>query len=192
MRGTESALRQCMEIHWHNPDAVGEQDRDRTEHRLRRLAAEREGDLIDIWIDLQENPHHRHGGDEAVIRCQARDAELVSRRKADEAGLALREALAAFEREVHELRGRRTHARVERPAPPPHLGVIDHIQRDDGFGFLLTDAGDRVYFHRNAVRPELGFDALREGDRVALELEAGEKGLQATVVEPPPPDAPRP
>lgn len=181
-----------MEIHWHNPGAIPESERERVEDRLLRLAAEREGDLIDVWIDVHENPHHRHGGDEVVIRCQARNADLVSRRKADEAGLALREALAAFERDVHDLRERRTGIRSERPAAPPHLGIVDRVHRERGFGFLLTDGGEQVYFHRNALRPELDFEGLTEGDRVALDLERGEKGLQATVVMPPPPDAPRP
>jgi cold shock CspA family protein len=38
----------------------------------------------------------------------------------------------------------------------------------------------------------LDFEALEEGQRVGLNLEGGEKGPQATVVLPPPPDAPAP
>jgi cold shock CspA family protein len=49
-----------------------------------------------------------------------------------------------------------------------------------------------VYFHRNAVRPGLRFQELEEGQRVALNFEAGEKGLQATVVAAPAPDASAP
>lgn len=37
-----------------------------------------------------------------------------------------------------------------------------------------------------------GREALAEGQRVGLNLEGGEKGPQATVVLPPPPDAPVP
>lgn len=181
-----------MEIHWHNPHAVREGDRVRTERRLARLASEREGDLIDIWIDLQENEHHRHGGNQVVIRCQARDADLISKRKADEPGLALREALAAFEREVHELRNRRSEPVVVQAGGPAVLGIVDQVFAERGFGFVLTDGGEQVYFHRNAVRPELDFEQLESGARVSLEMEGGEKGLQATVVAPAPPDAPGP
>jgi cold shock CspA family protein len=63
---------------------------------------------------------------------------------------------------------------------------------DDDYGFILTDAGEQVYFHRNAVHGGLAFERLAEGDRVGLNFEAGENGLQATVVRPAPPGAPAP
>jgi cold shock CspA family protein len=66
--------------------------------------------------------------------------------------------------------------------------VIDVVQRDDGYGFILTDAGDRVYFHRNAVSGGLEFESLAEGQRIGLDIEAGNEGPQATVVVPAPPD----
>jgi cold shock CspA family protein len=75
---------------------------------------------------------------------------------------------------------------------PPHLGIVDRIFPEDGYGFVLTDAGEQVYFHRNAVQGALDFEGLVEGDRVSLNLEAGDEGPQATVVLPAPPDAPAP
>jgi cold shock CspA family protein len=68
------------------------------------------------------------------------------------------------------------------------MGVIDSVLHGPGYGFILTDAGDRVYFHRNALKQGLEFHALEEGQRVGLNFEAGEKGLQATAVMMPPPD----
>jgi cold shock CspA family protein len=62
----------------------------------------------------------------------------------------------------------------------------------EGYGFLLTDEGERVYFHRNCVRDPLRFEQLDEGQRVSLQVEAGEKGMQATVVAAPPLGAPAP
>ena len=44
-----------------------------------------------------------------------------------------------------------------------------------------------MYFHRNALHGGLDFERLEEGQRVGLDVEGGEKGLQATVVRPPPP-----
>ena len=52
---------------------------------------------------------------------------------------------------------------------------------EEGYGFILTDAGERVYFHRNAVQNGSTFGALEEGQRVGLQIESGEKGLQATL-----------
>jgi cold shock CspA family protein/ribosome-associated translation inhibitor RaiA len=180
-----------MQIHWHQADSIPEEERSAVAARLEALAAGHT-DLIDLWIDVEESRHHRHGGDAVAIRCQARGREIVARHEADEAGLALREALAAFERDVRRWRERRIRARSEAPAAPPRLGIVDRVLRDAGYGFLLTDAGERVYFHANALTRGLRFETLNEGDRVGLDYEPGEKGPQAIFVEPAPPDAPSP
>jgi cold shock CspA family protein len=70
--------------------------------------------------------------------------------------------------------------------------VIDRVNTEEGYGFILTDGGERVYFHRNALKGGLALEALTEGSRVGLGLEAGDEGLQATHVRPAPPDAPVP
>jgi cold shock CspA family protein/ribosome-associated translation inhibitor RaiA len=180
-----------MEIHWRNLATLRDEERAAIEERLRSLAAGHE-DLIDIRIAGRESGHHRHGEKEVRITCQARGKELVAARSRADLGLALNEALDAFEREVHRLRERRRDRSLERPAEPPLLGIVDRVFREEGYGFLLTDAGDRVYFHRNAVKEGLDFARLEEGDRVALNVVGGRDGPQATTVVAPPPDAPRP
>ena len=90
------------------------------------------------------------------------------------------------------MRHRRTQQRNEKPAGPPELGIVDAVFGAAGYGFILTDGGEQIYFHRNAVQGALAFERLTEGDRVGLNYEAGERGLQATVVRPAPPDAPGP
>ncbi|HET6304398.1 MAG TPA: cold shock domain-containing protein [Myxococcota bacterium] len=181
-----------MEIHWHHVGTtLRDEERAAIEERLRSLAAGHD-DLIDVRITGRESGHHRHGEKEVRIVCQARGKELVAARSRADLGLALHEALDAFEREVHRLRERRRDRSLERPAEPPLLGIVDRVFRDEGYGFLLTDSGDRVYFHRNAVKEGLDFARLEEGDRVALNVEAGREGLQATTVVAPPPDAPAP
>jgi CspA family cold shock protein len=75
---------------------------------------------------------------------------------------------------------------------PPELGIIDEVFADQGYGFILTDGGESVYFHGNALHGGLELEGLEEGQRVAFNIEGGEKGLQATVVRPAPPDAPSP
>jgi cold shock CspA family protein/ribosome-associated translation inhibitor RaiA len=180
-----------MELHWHHPEVFREADRVAAEERVADLALDRT-DLIDVRITARRTGHHRHGGQEVRITCEARGKEIVAARTRPDAGLALNEALDVFEREVWRMRHRRTQEREERPAPPPELGVIDDILSDEGYGFILTDAGERVYFHRNAVRGGLEFERLETGQRVGLNLEGGAKGPQATVVVAPPPDEPGP
>lgn len=180
-----------MQIHWTHPEHLRAEDRSASEARLARLAAD-QSDLIDLRIVVRPTRHHRHGGHEVRITCQARGKEIVATREREDAGLALNEAVDAFEHEVRRLRERRRTRRAERPAEPPHLGLVDRIFRRDGYGFVLTDAGEEVYFHRNAVHGGLDFESLEEGQRVGLNIEPGREGPQATAIRPAPPDAPSP
>lgn len=180
-----------MELHWHRPQVFQEQDRLGAEARIAELARDRT-DLIDVRISAGRTLHHRHGGQEVRITCQARGKEIVVTRTRPDAGLALNEALDVFEREVWRMRERRTQQRQQRAPEPPVLGVVDEVFVHGDYGFILTDAGERVYFHRNAVGQGLDFEQLTEGQRVGLNIEGGEQGPQATVVVAPPPDAPAP
>ena len=177
-----------MEIHWVNPGLFRESDRSLVEERIRELT-QGHSDVIDVRIAARQTGHHRHGGQEVRITCEARGKEIVAARARPDAGLALNEAMDVFERELRRLRDRRSGRREEREhhAPPAELGVIDRVLGDEDHGFILTDAGERVYFHRNALHGALDFERLEEGQRVGLDIEAGEKGLQATVVRPAPP-----
>jgi ribosome-associated translation inhibitor RaiA/cold shock CspA family protein len=180
-----------MELHWHHPEAFREQDRRAAEERIAELARDH-SDLIDVRIAARITGHHQHGGQEVRITCEARGKELVASRSAADPGLALNEAVEVFEREVRRMRRRRAQKRVERPPVPPELGVVDEIRRDQDCGFILSDGGDRIYFHRNAVRGGLVFERLEEGQRVGLNIEGGVQGPQATVVVAPPPDVSTP
>jgi cold shock CspA family protein/ribosome-associated translation inhibitor RaiA len=180
-----------MEVHWVRPEVFREAEREAAMARIEELARERT-DLIDIRITAKTTAHHRHGGNEVRIICAARGKEIVAARTRPDAGEALNEAIEAFEREVWRMRDRRVQQRGERVPGPPELGVIDEVRLEEGYGFILTDAGERVYFHRNAVRSGLEFERLEEGQRVGLDIEGGEQGPQATFVEAAPPDAPGP
>jgi ribosome-associated translation inhibitor RaiA len=171
-----------VQVHWRNPNELTEETRSDTEARLQRLA-NGHSDLIDTWIDVARDGHHRKGHGRVAIRCQARGTELVAHGEREDTELALHDALQVFEREVKRMRERRKDRRIERPAVAQR-GVIDSLRPDADHGFLITDAGERVYFHRNALAGGLTFEALQEGQAVALEVEAGDQGLQATFVRP--------
>lgn len=175
-----------MKIHWVGFRELEDSVRAEVEARLEGLAA-KHTDLIDLRIAGRQTRHHQHGEREVRITCQARGREIVAARTRADLGLALNEALDVFEREVHRLREkRRDLSRIGEPTPP-HLGIVDRIFREDGYGFILTDGGEQVYFHRNAVKEGLDFERLEESDRVALNMESGREGPQATTVVAPPP-----
>lgn len=174
-----------MEIHWVGLTDLDEQERGEVEARLQMLA-EGHSDLIDLRITGHRTRHHHHGEAEVRITCQARGKELVAARTRPDLGLALNEVVDAFEREVHRLREKRRDASRMLPPEPPLQGIVDRIFREEGYGFILTDDGVQVYFHRNAVKEGLDFDRLQEAQRVALEIEGGREGPQATTVVAPP------
>jgi len=180
-----------MEIHWKGGSTLRDEERGAIESRLRELEGGRR-DLIDVRIALADATHHRHGAKDARIACRLLGREVVSSRSAEDLRLALDQAVDVFEQEVRRIRDLREIRHEERPSGPPHLGIVDRVLAEEGYGFILTDEGERVYFHRNAVHGALDFARLEEGQRVALNFEAGRDGLQATAVVPPPPDAPAP
>ena len=180
-----------LAIEWHHADGLRPEQREAADARLLALEGGQR-DLIAVRIAARETTHHRHGAKEVRIAGRSHGHELVSLRTAPDLALALEAALDAFERELRELRERRRGSREARNTGPRHAGIVDRILVREGYGFILTDAGEKVYFHRNAVHGKLAFEQLAEGDRVALEFEAGREGLQATAVVEPPPGTPSP
>lgn len=57
-------------------------------------------------------------------------------------------------------------------------GTITRLMRDRGYGFISTEDGKDIFFHRTALR-DLGFDSLREGQSLEFEIEEGPKGPRA-------------
>jgi len=60
-------------------------------------------------------------------------------------------------------------------------GTIRRLMRDRGYGFIATEDGKDIFFHRTALRG-LRFDSLKEGQSVEFEVETGPKGPRAADV----------
>jgi cold shock CspA family protein/ribosome-associated translation inhibitor RaiA len=176
-----------VEIHWHHVDEIPHDQRASIEERLRVLGAEHD-DLIDVRISGQDSGHHRQGGKQISIACLARGKEIVAVRDELTHALALDAALDAFVRELrkHRQRRRQRPRIADSGLAAPLLGVVDRVIREADYGFVLTDSGERVYFHRLTVHGGLDFAKLREGERVALQVESGSQGPQAKSVLPAP------
>ena len=61
------------------------------------------------------------------------------------------------------------------------LGQVAEINPEQDFGFILTNAGALLYFHRNSVLSG-DFDALKRGDAVHYIQEMGDTGPTASKV----------
>ncbi len=180
-----------MEIHWDDLGEIGEKVREEVEAKLRRLVAQHD-DVLTIRIAGHTSRHHRKGGREVHVTARAKGKEITATRAGVDLGPALHDAVDAFARELRRLRERRGARPAQRAGGPPLLGLVDRVNREEGYGFALTDDGTSVYFHRNALGGGLSFEQLEVGQRIALNVEPGTEGPQATVVVPAAPDAPSP
>ncbi len=62
-------------------------------------------------------------------------------------------------------------------------GMVEKISRDEQYGFLRSLDGQSVYFNRNSVLHN-HWEKLKVGTAVRYTQEVGDKGLQASTVEP--------
>lgn len=94
---------------------------------------------------------------------------------------ALRDAFTAMERQLEgEVRARRGEVKTHEEHP---RGFVARIFPNDDCGFIETDNGREVYFHRNAVTNG-GFDHLEPGMSVKFVESDGDRGPQASAVFP--------
>ena len=61
-------------------------------------------------------------------------------------------------------------------------GTVKWFNEDKGFGFIQQENGPDVFVHFRAITGD-GFKTLAEGQKVAFEVEQGQKGPQAANVE---------
>ena len=54
-------------------------------------------------------------------------------------------------------------------------GTVARLVRDRGFGFVRTQDGTEIFFHRSAL-PNGLFDTLQEGQELEFETEADPRG----------------
>lgn len=58
-------------------------------------------------------------------------------------------------------------------------GKVKFFNEAKGYGFITSDGGEDIFFHRSNVK-ETGFrDVLKQGDIVAFEIQNGQKGKRA-------------
>jgi CspA family cold shock protein len=57
-------------------------------------------------------------------------------------------------------------------------GRISSIERSQGYGFIVTDEGAKIFFHQRWLR-KTKFKDLREGDEVVFAINEGPRGPRA-------------
>lgn len=57
-------------------------------------------------------------------------------------------------------------------------GTVKWFNAEKGFGFISTENGQDVFAHFSAIQAN-GFKTLEEGQKVAFDVEEGQRGPQA-------------
>jgi ribosomal subunit interface protein len=157
---------------------------------LRKLVESKVASLQKYFPDILrcrvmvEAPHrHRRAGTPQHVRielfvpgaCLVAGRDPALRKSHAELPVALRDAFHAARRELMD------HARRVRRQVKQHVGPgVGRVTKllKGGYGYLETEDGRQVYFHRNSVLE--GFEQLRVGTRVRFNEEAGVDGPQAS------------
>jgi ribosomal subunit interface protein len=150
-----------------------------TEH-LEELNAQHD-DIIHARVALDKDTHHQQGTDEVRVILSLPGKMLTAKKTSTTLYDAVNAALSAVERELKEFRDQRRGV-VKEPGPRIR-GRILRVFRDRGYGFAETETYQEVYFHANSVHG-IAFEALEVGMAMDLEIEAGEKGPQASRITP--------
>ena len=133
--------------------------------------------------------HHRKGRQFSVrIRLTVPQGEIVASHDPgpdethEDVYVALRDAFIAAKRQLEDhVRTRLRPHEVKFRVEPAH-GKIAFLDAEKEWGYIEPEDGRRIYFHRNSVLG--GIDGLTLGDEVRFTEEAGEKGPQASTVDP--------
>ena len=123
------------------------------------------GNIYDVHIEMQVP-----GGELVVSREPHRPREKYAH---PDLHVSLREAFRAAERQLTEYK-RRLSGEVKLHEEA-FVGQVSQLYPAEDHGFILTNEGTQLYFHRNAVA-ERDFDSLRIGDRVHFIPEDGDTG----------------
>ena len=131
-----------------------------------------QGNVFEVHIDLTVP------GAEIVV---GRDSGVNHAH--EDAHVAVRDAFDAARRRLED-HARDRRGAVKQHAVPDH-GRVARLLPDRDCGFIVTAAGDEIYFHRNSVAGG-GFDKLEIGTEVRFVAQSSEsaQGEQASTVVP--------
>jgi cold shock CspA family protein len=93
--------------------------------------------------------------------------------------VAINDAFKAVGRRLQDY-ARRQRGDIKSHAPL-QVARVSKMLRDEGYGFLTSDDGRGIYFHKNSVLNR-AFSRVKVGTKVSFVEELGEKGPQASTV----------
>lgn len=144
-------------------------------------------DIMHVRVTLTKHEHRKPDDSHSVLLVVQIPGHTITAGKQQATfEEAIHDTFDALRIELERIREKRASHAVDINAPPER-GVVTKLFPAEGYGFIATEDGTEVYFHRNAVR-DMNFEQM-DGMSVSLNIEPGEKGPQATVVQPLPPES---
>jgi cold shock CspA family protein/ribosome-associated translation inhibitor RaiA len=144
-------------------------------------------DITHVRATLTKHDHRKPADSHSVLLVVQIPGHTITAGKHEETfEEAIRLAFEAVGVELEKIREKRASHEVDVNVPPER-GIVTKLFPEQGYGFIALEDGTQVYFHKNAVRDAV-FEQM-DGMEVSLNVEPGEKGSQATVVQPVPPEA---
>jgi ribosomal subunit interface protein len=144
-------------------------------------------DITHVRATLTKHDHRKPADSHSVLLVVQIPGRTITASKHHETfEEAIRLAFEALALELEKIREKRASHDID-VSGPPERGVVTKLFPDEGYGFITLEDGSLVYFHKHAVRDAVFEDM--DGMEVSLNIEPGEKGPQATVVQPVPPEA---
>jgi len=144
-------------------------------------------EITHIRATLTKHDHRKPADSHSVLLVVQIPGHTITAAKHHETfDESIRLTFEALGLELKRIREKRASHEVH-VSEPPERGIVTKLFPEEDYGFITLEDGTEVYFHKNAVRDAV-FEQI-DGMEVSLNLEPGEKGPQATVVQPTPPEA---
>jgi len=145
--------------------------------------------IMSCRVAVEAEHQHHHQGNQYHIRIDIttpRKELVISREHHDKQAhediyVAIRDAFNAATRQLED------YSRVQRGDVKTHdlqsSGTVLRLLPEKDHGFIGSEEGREIYFHRNSVAGE-GFDSLAVGDEIRYVEEKDDLGPQASIVYP--------
>jgi len=143
--------------------------------------------IMSCRVTVEEQHKHHQQGNHYQVRIDLKvpDRELVAGREPDEHHsyediyVAIRDVFDSMRRQLEDYARLQQHKVKTHEGPAKGRVVEIHPERN--FGWIETDDGRLVYFHRNSLI-ESDISTLAVGANVRFSEEMGDEGPQATTV----------
>ncbi|HBD11312.1 MAG TPA: 30S ribosomal protein S30 [Porticoccaceae bacterium] len=138
-----------------------------------------------VTLEAAHRRHHQGNIYEIKVHLTLPEGEIVishphhDQHAHEDIYVAIRDGFKAARRQLEDF-SRKRRQQVKSHEPPQH-GRVAKILPEEDYGFIETNEGRQIYFHRNSLI-NARLESLNPGDEMRFVEELGEQGPQASTV----------